>query len=179
MARRISLTSAIERAALARRSTRVSSISRMIVRIIRAGSSARSSSSVMFAAKISLARLKTGPLNQVASGVEPEFIVLGSLTSRGVRTGTLASMISSSGIGGNCDGAGDCLRRADRGCDRDGAQQERCCKSSERASEVRLTGHFLISLLPIRLRLRAGCQYLFKERANRRKPLKPTTRDVQ
>jgi hypothetical protein len=49
----------------------------MIMRIIRAGSSARSNSSVMFAAKMSLARLKTGPLNQVASGVLPEVIVSG------------------------------------------------------------------------------------------------------
>ena len=129
------------------------------MRIIRAGSSARSSRSVMFAAKMSLARLKTGPLNQVARGVEPEFIVPGSLTRRGVLTGTFASRISSSGIGGNRDGAGDCLRRAYRGGDRDGAQQERCCKSSERASEVRLTGHFLISLLPVHLRLRAGARY--------------------
>ena len=70
-ARRISLMSAIERAAVARTSTRVSSISRMIMRIIRAGSSARSSSSVMFAAKMSRARLNTGPLSQAATGRKP------------------------------------------------------------------------------------------------------------
>ena len=58
IARRISLPSAIERAAEARTSTRVSSISRMIMRIIRAGSSARSSSSVKLAAKISRVREK-------------------------------------------------------------------------------------------------------------------------
>ena len=67
-ARRISLMSAIERAAVARTSTRVSSISRMIMRIIRAGSSARSRSSAMFAAKMSRARLNTGPLSQAATG---------------------------------------------------------------------------------------------------------------
>ena len=65
---RISLMSAIERAAEARTSTKVSSISRMIMRIILAGSSDRSRSSVMFAAKMSRARLNTGPLNQVAIG---------------------------------------------------------------------------------------------------------------
>ncbi len=64
------------------------------MRIIRAGSSARSSSSVMFAAKMSLARLKTGPLNQVASCVLPELMTSGSFTSRGVLTGTFASRIS-------------------------------------------------------------------------------------
>jgi hypothetical protein len=98
----------------------------------------------MFAAKMSLARLKTGPLNQVASCVLllPEVIVSGSLTNRGVLTGTFASMISSSGIGRDCDGAGDCLGGADRGADRDGADQKRCCKSSERTKELRLTGHF-------------------------------------
>jgi hypothetical protein len=95
----------------------------------------------MFAAKISLARLKTGPLNQVASCVLPEVIVSGSLTNRGVLTGIFASMISSSRIGRNCDGAGDCLGRTDRGADRDGAHQERCCKSSKRTSKLRLTGH--------------------------------------
>ncbi len=46
----------------------LSSISRMIMRIIFAGSSTRSRSSVMFAAKMSRARLNTGPLNQVAMG---------------------------------------------------------------------------------------------------------------
>ena len=60
--------SAIERAAVARTSTKVSSISRMIIRIIRAGSSDRSRSSVMFAAKMSRARLNTGPLSQPATG---------------------------------------------------------------------------------------------------------------
>ena len=69
-ARRISLMSAIERAAVARTSTKVSSISRMIMRIIRAGSSARSRSSVMFAAKMSRARLNTGPLSQPATGAK-------------------------------------------------------------------------------------------------------------
>ena len=67
-ARRISLMSAIWRAAEARTSTSVSSISRMIMRIIFVGSSDRSRSSVMFAAKMSRARLNTGPLNQVAIG---------------------------------------------------------------------------------------------------------------
>ena len=96
----------------------------------------------MFAAKMSLARLKTGPLNQVASGVLPEVIVSGSLTKRGVLTGTFASRISRLGTGGNCERAGDRLRRADCGTDRDGAQQNSRCKSSKRASELRLTGHF-------------------------------------
>jgi len=57
-ARRISLPSAIQRAALARTSTKVSSISRMTMRIIFAGSSDRSSSSVMLAAKMSRVREK-------------------------------------------------------------------------------------------------------------------------
>ena len=67
------------------------------MRIILAGSSDRSRSSVMFAAKMSRARLNTGPLNQVATG---RGAGRGSapLTSRGVRTGTLASRTSSSGI---------------------------------------------------------------------------------
>jgi hypothetical protein len=95
----------------------------------------------MFAAKMSLARLKTGPLNQVASGVLPEVIVSGSLTKRGVLTGTFASRISRLGTGGNCERAGDCLSRADSCADRDGAQQERTCDGSKRASELRLTKH--------------------------------------
>ena len=169
-ARRISFTSAIDRAALARSSTRVSSISRMIVRIIRAGSSARSRSSVMLAAKMSRARLKTGPLNQVASCcvLLPEVIVSGSLTNRGVLTGTFASRISSSGIGRDCFGAGD-LRRADRGADRDGAQQKRCCKSSERASELRLTGHLISPFCRTAPSVAGRCQIQFKSRANPRK----------
>ena len=56
--RRISLVSAIERAALARTSTSVSSISMMIMRIILAGSSARSRRSVKLAATMSRVRLK-------------------------------------------------------------------------------------------------------------------------
>src|SRR3954462_11293826 len=48
----------MQRAAEARTSTRVSSISRMTIRIIFAGSSDRSSISVMFAAKISRVREK-------------------------------------------------------------------------------------------------------------------------
>ncbi|HEU0283843.1 MAG TPA: hypothetical protein VFR52_01730, partial [Sphingomicrobium sp.] len=115
----------------------------------------------MFAAKISLARLKTGPLNQVASGVEPEFIFSGSLTSRGVLTGTFASMISSSGIGGNCDWAGD-LRRTDCCADRDGAQQDRSCESSKRASEMRLTRHSKSPFFPIRLSGWIGAKYYSK-----------------
>jgi hypothetical protein len=56
--RRISFWSAMVRAAEARTSTRVSSISRMIMRIIFAGSSARSSRSVTFAATMSRVREK-------------------------------------------------------------------------------------------------------------------------
>ena len=56
--RRISFWSAIVRAAEARTSTRVSSISRMIIRIIFAGSSALSSRSVTLAAMISRVREK-------------------------------------------------------------------------------------------------------------------------
>jgi hypothetical protein len=56
--RRISFWSAIVRAAEARTSTRVSSISRMIIRIIFAGSSALSSRSVMLAATMSRVREK-------------------------------------------------------------------------------------------------------------------------
>jgi hypothetical protein len=48
----------MQRAAEARTSTRVSSISRMTIRIIFAGSSDRSSISVMFAAKMSRDREK-------------------------------------------------------------------------------------------------------------------------
>jgi len=80
-------------------------------------------------------------LNQVASGVLPEVIVSGSLTNRGVLTGIFASRISSSGMRGNCEWAGDGLSRADRCADRDGAQQKRTCNCSERASELRLTKH--------------------------------------
>jgi hypothetical protein len=50
-------------------------------------------------------------------------------------------MISSSGMRGNCERAGDSLRRADCCADRDGAQQKRTCDGSERASELRLTKH--------------------------------------
>ena len=77
-ARRISLMSAIERAAVARTSTNVSSISRMTIRIIRAGSSDRSRSSVMFAAKMSRARLNTGPLSQPATGASRVAVGSGS-----------------------------------------------------------------------------------------------------
>ena len=66
--RRISLMSAIERAAVARTSTNVSSISTMIMRIIRAGSSDRSSNSAMFAAMMSRVRVKIGPDRMLASG---------------------------------------------------------------------------------------------------------------
>jgi hypothetical protein len=55
VARRISLLSAMQRAAEARTSTKVSSISRMTMRIIFAGSSDRSRSSVILAAKMSRA----------------------------------------------------------------------------------------------------------------------------
>jgi hypothetical protein len=56
--RRISFWSAMVRAADARTSTSVSSISRMIMRIILAGSSALSSRSVTLAAMISRVREK-------------------------------------------------------------------------------------------------------------------------
>ena len=64
-----------------------------------------------------------------------------TMTKRGVLTGTFASRISRLGTGGNCERAGDCLSRADSCADRDGAQQERTCDGSERASELRLTKH--------------------------------------
>src|SRR5215218_4382433 len=108
--------SAIERAAEALTSTSVSSISIMIMRIILAGSSERSRSSVMFAAKMSRARLNTGPLNQVATGAK-RVTVSGSLASTGVRTGTFASRTSSSGIEADLYGVGIGLGRADGGAD--------------------------------------------------------------
>jgi hypothetical protein len=64
--RRISFWSAIVRAADARTSTSVSSISRMIIRIIFAGSSALSSRSAKFAATMSRVREKMPILSSFA-----------------------------------------------------------------------------------------------------------------
>src|SRR5690348_10621154 len=134
--------SAIERAAVARTSTRVSSISRMIIRIIRAGSSARSRSPAMFAAKMSRARLNTGPLSQPATGAKrPLFGSVSTPIRRGVRTGTLASRISRSGSDADLHGVGIGLRRTDGRADRDGAQDERRCDGNQAASERRLGRH--------------------------------------
>src|SRR6478672_12539691 len=137
--------SAIERAAVARTSTRVSSISRMIIRIIRAGSSARSRSSVMSAAKMSRARLNTGPLNQAATGASREEAVSGCVTSTGVRTGTFASRISSSRIGLNLErveGVGIRLGGADGRADRNRAHDECRGDGDQGAGEGRLRRHF-------------------------------------
>ncbi len=118
--------SAIDRAAVARTSTRVSSISRITIRIIFAGSSDRSRSSAMFAAKMSRARLNTGPLNQVATGGRRwAFGSASTSIRRGVRTGTVASRTSSSCIEADLDGVGVRLGRADRGADGDGAGRDR------------------------------------------------------
>src|SRR5947209_15754241 len=129
--------SAIERAAVARTSTSVSSISMMIVRIIRAGSSARSRSSVMFAAKISRARLNTGPLSQPATGASRDEAVSGSLVSTGVRTGTWASRISSSGIEADLRRVGISRSRTDRRANGDRAHDERRGQRDQGASELR------------------------------------------
>src|SRR5881275_3255235 len=135
--------SAIERAAVARTSTKVSSISLMIIRIIRAGSSARSRSSVMFAAKMSRARLNTGPLSQPATGAKrPLFGSLSTSIRRGVRTGTVASRTSSSGIEADLNGSGTGLDRTDGGADGDGAHDERCGDGDQRTGELRLRRHF-------------------------------------
>src|SRR6266542_2085228 len=137
--------SAIERAAVERTSTKVSSISRMIIRIIRAGSSARSSKSVILAAKMSRARLNTGPLSQAATGASRDAALCGAasgcLSSRATRTGTFASMISSSAIDADLDGGGDGLCRTDRCADRDGAHGERTDDGDQGASELRLRRH--------------------------------------
>jgi hypothetical protein len=113
--------SAIERAAVARTSTRVSSISMMIIRIIRAGSSARSRSSVMFAAKMSFARLNTGPLEPAGGGAGALEGLAAPSSSTGVRTGALASMISSSGIGSPAAPEKRDMGRRDGRADRDRA----------------------------------------------------------
>jgi hypothetical protein len=112
----------------------------------------------MFAAKMSLARLKTGPLNQVAIGAIPTVRGSGSAGILGVLTGTLASMISSSGTGGNRSVRSN-LSRANRGANRDGAHKQRRREGDQRAGEVRLSRHSEISLLPIRICLRAGASY--------------------
>jgi hypothetical protein len=99
----------------------------------------------MFAAKMSLARLNTGPLNQVAIGAIPTVRVSGrgswSAGILGVLTGTLASMISSSGTGGNRRVRSN-LSRTDRGTNRDGAHKQRRREGDQRAGEVRLSRHF-------------------------------------
>ena len=91
--------SAIDRAAVARTSTNVSSISTMIIRIIRAGSSDRSSNSVTFAAMISRVRVKIGTRQQAGERREADgcAVSAGAWGSaiRGVRVGTLASIGSS------------------------------------------------------------------------------------
>jgi hypothetical protein len=96
----------------------------------------------MFAAKMSLARLKTGPLNQVTIGAMPVIRGSDSWVIRAVLTGTFASMISSSGMDGNSNGVRNSLSRTDCGTNRDGAHQQRSSEGYQRASEVRLTRHF-------------------------------------
>ena len=60
---------------------------------------------------------------------------------------------------GNCGWAGDGLSRADRCADRDGAQQERTCEGSERASELRLTKHFNLPFAGPLVSVRADASY--------------------
>src|SRR5206468_11603212 len=108
--------------------------------------SARSRISVMFAAKISRARLNTGPLSQAATGASRVTAGSDSGTSRGVRIGTFASRISSSGIeiGSNrgAERIGDRLRGTNRCADRERAREERGGDGDQGASEWRLRRHF-------------------------------------
>ena len=141
----------------------------MIIRIIRAGSSARSS--------------KLGHVRRedVASAAEDRTAEPGgergeargccgsalASTSRGVRTGTLASRIRVQALTVTWIGVGDRLGRADRGADRDRAHQRAPPTMATRVRvNVRLRRHFQSPFLPVRLCLRADATYYSRSRAN-------------
>jgi hypothetical protein len=120
----------------------------MIIRIIREGSSARSSISVMFAAKMSRVREKIGLENRAeraASGLERP--TLAGWTDSG-RSGTRASTSSRLCIGADFRTDLYDMSWTDGGGDRDRTQQQRPDGCNQRGHDLRLTEHLYLPFSP-------------------------------